>query len=64
MMCENATKLASDELDRRLSLGETVGLRLHLFKCGACSGFVRQIQMIRKVTRRYVATDASDPNEG
>ena len=38
MMCENATKLASDELDRRLSLGETVGLRLHLFKCGACSG--------------------------
>lgn len=63
MMCENATKLASDELDRRLSLGETVGLRLHLFKCGACSGFVRHIQTMRKVSRRYVATDASDAND-
>lgn len=63
MMCENATKLASDKLDRRLSFGENIGLRLHLFKCGACSGFVRQIQTMRKVTRRYVATDASDPNE-
>ncbi|KPF61277.1 zf-HC2 domain-containing protein [Rhizobium sp. AAP116] len=63
MMCENATKLASDELDRRLSIGETLRLRLHLFGCEACSGFVRQIGMMRKATRRYVATDASDPDE-
>ena len=63
MMCENATKLASDELDRRLSIRETVGLRLHLMKCGACSGFARQIGVLRKATRRYVATDTSDPGE-
>lgn len=64
MICENATKLASDALDRRLSFGETVGLRLHLLGCVDCSGFVRQISVIRMVTRRYVATDASDPGEG
>ena len=64
MICENATKLASDALDRRLSIGEAVGLRLHLLGCGDCSGFVRQISVMRMVTRRYVATDASDPGEG
>lgn len=64
MICENATKLASDALDRRLSIGETVGLKLHLIGCGACSGFVRQISVMRTVTRRYVATDASDPGAG
>jgi hypothetical protein len=63
MMCESATKLASDELDRRLSLGENVGLRLHLLKCGACSGFARQIRLMRKATRQYLATDGSDPND-
>lgn len=63
MMCENATKLASDELDRRLSIGENVGLRLHLLKCGACSGFTRQIRLMRKATRQYLTTDGSDPKE-
>ena len=58
-----ATKLASDELDRRLSIGETLRLRLHLFGCDACSGFVRQIGIRRKATRRYVATDASDEGD-
>ena len=61
MMCEKATKLASDELDRRLSIPENIRLRLHLMGCDACSGFVRQIGIMRKATRRYVATDASDP---
>ncbi|MFN3509030.1 MAG: zf-HC2 domain-containing protein [Allorhizobium sp.] len=63
MMCENATKLASDELDRRLSMGENVGLRLHLLTCGACSGFARHIRLMRKATRRYIATDGSDPEQ-
>lgn len=63
MMCENATKLASDGLDRRLSIRENIGLRLHLLGCDACSGFVRQIGVMRKVTRRYVAVDGSDPGE-
>lgn len=63
MICENATKLASDELDRRLTMGETVSLRLHLLGCSACSGFVRQIRVMRSITRRYVASDASDPDK-
>jgi predicted anti-sigma-YlaC factor YlaD len=63
MMCENATKLASDQLDRRLSVRESIRLRLHLLGCDACSGFVRQIDVLRQVTRRYVASDASDPAE-
>jgi hypothetical protein len=63
MMCENATKLASDRLDRRLSVPENIGLRLHLLGCDACSGFVRQIDIMRGVARRYVVTDASDPGE-
>lgn len=63
MMCENATKLASDELDRRLSISENVGLRLHLLKCSACSGFARQIRLMRRATRQYIATDGSGPNE-
>ena len=63
MMCDKATKLASDKLVRRLSIPETIRLRLHLVGCDACSGFVRQIDVLRKASRRYVATDVSDPGE-
>jgi hypothetical protein len=59
MKCDEATKLASDRLDRGLSVRESLGLRLHLFGCDKCSLFVRQVQTIRNISRRYVKTDGT-----
>ncbi|KPF46124.1 zf-HC2 domain-containing protein [Rhizobium sp. AAP43] len=53
LKCEEATKLASDGMDRRLSLAESLGLKLHLIGCGACTNFNRQIRLIGSVSRRF-----------
>ncbi|PYB72536.1 zf-HC2 domain-containing protein [Rhizobium wuzhouense] len=61
--CDEATRLASDRLDRGLTVREGLGLRLHLFGCDKCSQFVRQVQTIRRISRRYVETDGSGRGE-
>jgi hypothetical protein len=63
MKCNEATKLASDRLDRGLSVRENLGLRLHLFGCDKCSRFVRQVQTIHSISRRYVKTDGTGRGE-
>ncbi len=63
MKCDEATKLASDRLDRNLSIREGLGLRLHLFGCDKCSKVVRQVQTIRSISRRYVKTDGAGRGE-
>jgi hypothetical protein len=63
MKCDEATKLASDRLDRGLSIPESLGLRLHLFGCDKCKLFDRQLLTIRRISRRYVETDGARGNE-
>jgi hypothetical protein len=36
LSCRQATELMSQEQDRRLSLAERLGLRLHVLICSAC----------------------------
>jgi Putative zinc-finger len=63
MKCDEATRLASDRLDRSLSVRESLGLRLHLFGCDKCSRFERQLHTIRNISRRYVETDGTGGGE-
>ena len=46
--CKKATELASNSLDRKLSLMQRIKLKLHLFICHTCRNYVRQISFIRK----------------
>jgi hypothetical protein len=59
MKCEDATRLASDRLDRSLSMREGLALRLHLLGCDGCNQFTRQMLAIRRISRHYVETDGS-----
>lgn len=62
--CREASRLASEALDRRLTFLERWGLRLHLMICTSCRAWRRQVRLIRRAMReqlRYVdeATDTS-----
>ena len=48
MTCKETAQLASEALDRSLTLYERVTLRLHLFRCDMCSRYVRQLKFLQR----------------
>ena len=52
MPCEGMTRVASESLDRDLSLLEAVVLRSHLIYCSACRRYFRQLRFVRSEFRR------------
>lgn len=52
LTCKDASRLVSEGQDRKLSLGERLGLRLHLWMCVHCRRFERQIQLLRRALQR------------
>ncbi|HUG76154.1 MAG TPA: zf-HC2 domain-containing protein [Burkholderiales bacterium] len=46
--CREVSALLSDQLDRRLSLRERIGLRLHLAMCRACGRVEGQLRFLRE----------------
>jgi hypothetical protein len=50
--CRQASRLISDALDRPLSKSEYLRLRIHLFLCGNCSEFSRQLQLMQQAARK------------
>ena len=60
--CKKATQFASEKLDRKLSFGERMALRLHLALCGPCDRIDRQFQLLRHAMARYVdrSSDTGD----
>lgn len=65
--CKDVTRLLSESQDRELTLYERVQLKMHLAMCRGCANFDRQMQFLRKASRRYAArvggadrTDRSD----
>jgi hypothetical protein len=51
--CRQAARLMSDAQDRRLSLRDSVKLRLHLHWCVACTRYQHQVRFLREALRRY-----------
>ncbi len=51
--CREATRLASEALDRRLSFKEWLDLRGHTFVCTLCLRFNIQIRGMQKTLRSY-----------
>ena len=52
LKCERSMRLVSEALDRDLSLGERIALRLHLFICRACRRARRQLFFLHEGLRR------------
>ena len=51
--CQRATQLASEAMERRLSLKETIDLKLHLAVCELCLQFSKQVRGLRQILRSY-----------
>ncbi len=49
--CRQMVALMSESMERRLSLGEFLKLRLHLLVCAWCARYLRQIKFVRSLLR-------------
>ena len=49
--CQQATRLQSEAMDRRLSFFEKFGLRLHLILCKWCRRYGEQLRFLRFAAR-------------
>jgi hypothetical protein len=47
--CKETSVLVTQSMDRRLSWGERLGMRIHLTVCENCSRFVKQMRLIREL---------------
>src|SRR5277367_3064034 len=59
--CNQATRLQSAALDRRLTLLERFGLRCHLVLCKWCCRYGRQVKFLRSVAREHAQVDQPLP---
>ncbi len=58
--CKQTSQLVSQSLDRRLSLGERIAVRVHLCICKYCKRFSQQLLAMRKGLQRMTASIEQD----
>lgn len=63
LSCKEAIKLASQNLDRELSLWQRIGLRFHVAMCNACSAYKRRIEDLNKLVSEQFRTGAPPAGE-
>ena len=51
LSCKEVTRLVSQGMDRRLTFGRRVSLRVHFAICQGCTNFSRQMTFLRKAVR-------------
>ena len=51
--CKQAARLASLSFERKLTLRETLAMRLHLMMCKTCTYYSRQIRALRSIFIRH-----------
>ena len=65
--CTNITRLLSDALDRSLTTGEWLAIRLHLPSCSGCRNYRKHIRLLRMaahVTSGIAGADGVDGEGG
>ncbi|MCR5865016.1 MAG: zf-HC2 domain-containing protein [Aquincola tertiaricarbonis] len=53
--CRETTRLVLAGEDRRLRLGERIGVRLHLMACHGCTHFSAQVLVMREAMKQWRA---------
>lgn len=51
MSCQSTFELCSEQMDRKLTPGEKVRLRIHLMMCGVCRRLPAQFSRLRQLVR-------------
>lgn len=57
MRCEEASRLGSEGLDRRLTLSEKMGVAAHLAICASCRRFRRQLALVQQWAQQALNLD-------
>ena len=60
LSCKEVSMLLTQAQERRLGLGESLGLKLHLLLCDGCANFRKQLDFIRAAVRRYRDGERAD----
>ncbi|MCB1937396.1 MAG: hypothetical protein KDF59_15820 [Nitrosomonas sp.] len=50
--CRQASQLASRAMDEKLPFWKSLSLKIHLLLCRSCDNFSKQLDFLRKVSRR------------
>jgi hypothetical protein len=50
--CQDAARLISEEKDHPLSLGQKLGLKMHLAMCALCRGYRKNLDMLSLIAAR------------
>lgn len=58
--CIEATRLMSEALERPLTLAERLQLQMHVAMCRGCRQFGRQMPLLRRISREYMAAGTDD----
>jgi predicted anti-sigma-YlaC factor YlaD len=58
--CKDITRLLSDALDRSLTAGEWVAIRLHLPICSGCRNYRKQIRLLRAAAHSVSGIETVD----
>ena len=53
--CKEVTRMASDAMERKLSLRQHLEMKLHLLICTLCMRYVKQLQFMRDAVQRHAA---------
>jgi hypothetical protein len=64
MTCQEAAQLISEGKDRRLTLGQHLGLRFHLLFCRLCTVYKHQLDLISTLSARAGELRMGDPRHG
>jgi hypothetical protein len=64
MSCRDITELSAARLDRKLTLGETMKLRMHTIMCALCRPLPRQFANLRELVRHAHEDPSPDPVPG
>lgn len=59
LRCDQLVEIASDYLEKALSVADAERLEQHLLICGACADYVAQIRAVRDNARQLGASDDS-----
>lgn len=51
--CRQITELISHKVDRPLTGGERLALRLHLLICPQCREYARQIELVQQAVKKF-----------
>lgn len=51
--CKEVTRMASDAMERKLSLRQRIDFKLHLLICSLCMRYVKQLEMMREIAHQH-----------